>query len=132
MPGRADAALRRAVRDEGALQVRERAPSARPFDRRHRTTLALADRDDARAHLRVVEKHGAGAAVAGVAADLGAGEAELVAQRVGEAPRRIADELARARVDMQADDLSRLEVARGHGVNDARARRSSVAVASRR
>ena len=42
---------------------------------------AGADRD-------AVEKHGAGAAVAGVAADLGAGETGLLAQKVGEPARR--------------------------------------------
>ena len=149
---RADAALRRAVGDEGALQRRQRAVGAgEAFDRRHRAAVALADADDARAHLLAVEQHGAGAAVAGVAADLGAGQAELVAQGVGEAPARVAGELARAAVDVDAHDLDRRQVARGHrrlrarirqraragrrahgAATSRRARRTSVAVASRR
>ena len=149
---RADAALRRAVGDEGALQRRQRAVGAgEAFDRRHRAAVALADADDARADLLAVEQHRAGAAVAGVAADLGAGQAELVAQRVGEAPARIAGELARAAVDVDADDAgspagrarssapprahsaSRVAGARAHGeATSRRARRTSVAVASRR
>ena len=132
---RADAALRRAVGDEGALQRRQRAVGAgEALDRRHRAAVALADGDDARADLLAVEQHGAGAAVAGVAADLGAGQAELVAQRVGEPPAGSpASSRARA-VDVEADDLDRRQVARGHGVATARARarRSSVAVASSR
>ena len=95
---RADAALRGAVRREGALQQRELAVVAgQAFDRGHGPARALADRDDARADLLAVEEHGAGAAIAGVAADLRADEAELVAQGIREAPRRLADELARRR-----------------------------------
>ena len=45
----------------------------------------LADSGKAGADLAPVEEHGAGAAVACVAPDLGTGEAELVAQHVGEA-----------------------------------------------
>ena len=75
------------MRDEGALQGRERAArTGESFDGRHHAPFALADGDDAGAHLRVVDEHGACAAVAGMAADLGADEAELVAQRVGKAP----------------------------------------------
>ena len=80
-----------------------------------------------------VEQHRAGAAVAGVAADLGPDQAEVVAQHVGQAPRRIGDELARARIDVAAHDLDRrasraVMSARAR----ARARRSSVRVASSR
>ena len=112
----------------------ESAPSApaRPSTVVTVAAFALADGDDAGAHLLAVEQHRAGAAVAGVAADLGAGQAELVAQRVGEPPRRIADELALAAVDLQADDLPRCGVARGHGAYEPRARASRVRVASRR
>ena len=132
---RADAALRRAVRHERALQRRERTVGAgETFDRRHRAPVALADADDARADLLAIEQHRARTAIAGVAADLGAGQAELVAQGVGETPRRVAGELARAAVDVDADDLDRGQVARGHGVAAKlfKTRRSSVAVASKR
>src|SRR5205085_8973617 len=84
------------------------------FDSGDGSARALADADDARADLLAVEQHRARAAVSRVAADLGSGQAELVAQRVGEAARRIAGELARAAVDVEADDLDRGEVGRGH------------------
>ena len=94
--GRADAALRRAHRHESALQERELAAGAgKAFDGAHDAAFALADGDDARAQRLAVEQHGAGAAVAGMAADLGADEAELVAQGVGEAARRCAEQLGR-------------------------------------
>src|SRR4029079_19827502 len=102
---RADAALRGAVGNERALQRREGAVGPREaFDRRHRAAAALADGDDARADLLAVEQHRARAAVAGVAADLGAGEAELVAQRVGESPRRIAERTAGPGLDLEAEE----------------------------
>ena len=71
---------------EGALQ-RAQPPVLRasPSTVDDRAALGLAQRDQAGADLRAVEQHGAGAAVAGVAADLGAGEPEIVAQHVGEA-----------------------------------------------
>ena len=56
-------------------------PAPRRCDRR---AVRLRGRDQAGADLLAVHQHGAGAAIAGVAADLGAGQAELVAQRVGE------------------------------------------------
>ncbi len=46
------------------------------LDRAHLAALALPDRDQAGAHLLAVEQHRAGAAVACVAADLGAGQPE--------------------------------------------------------
>ena len=81
---RADAALRRAMVEEGLLQRRERAVRRKALDRLDRAAGHLAHRDQAGADLPAVEQHRAGAAVAGVAADLGAGEAEIVAQRGGE------------------------------------------------
>ena len=72
--GRADAALRRAVREKGRLQGRQRAVS-QPFHRRHRRAVHRGCRRQAGADRFAVEQHGAGAAIAGVAADLCAGEA---------------------------------------------------------
>ena len=54
---------------------------AQALDRLDRAARDLAHRHQAGADLSPVEQHRAGAAVAGVAADLGAGEAEIVAQR---------------------------------------------------
>ena len=68
--------------EEGFLQRRQRAVAvAEALDRLDRAARDLAHRDQAGADLPAVEQHRAGAAVAGIAADLGAGEAEVVAQR---------------------------------------------------
>ena len=77
---------RRKARCNGARS----SPSRQPLDGHDGAAGHLADRHQAGADLPSVEQHGAGAAIAGVAADLGAGEAEIVAQHVGEAARRIA------------------------------------------
>ena len=66
--------------EERAAQALRRAAGAGAFDGVDRRAIGLRRRHQAGADLRAVEQHGAGAAVAGVAADLGAGEAELVAQ----------------------------------------------------
>jgi hypothetical protein len=58
------------------------------LDRGDVAAVGLRRRHEAGAGLRAVDQHGAGAAIAGVAADLGAGEAEALAQRVGERWRR--------------------------------------------
>ena len=82
-------------REEGAPAARDSAPSPpgpRPSSPRGPATWPTGDQ--AGADRLAVEQHGAGAAIAGVAADLGAGQAELVAQHVGQprgsAPRRTA------------------------------------------
>ena len=77
--GRADAALRRAMRQEGLLQRRQRR-AAKAFDRAHAASLGRGGRHQAGADRLAVEQHRAGAAIAGVAADLGAGQPEMVAQ----------------------------------------------------
>ena len=82
--GRADAALRRAMFEERFLQRRQSAIRREALNRLDPSAGYLAHRDQARADLAPVEPHRAGAAVAGIAADLGAGEAEVVAQRRGE------------------------------------------------
>ena len=73
------------MREEGFLQTRQRAIAiGEAFDRFDGAPLDLADRHQASADLPSVEPYGAGAAVAGIAADLGAGEAKIVAQGSGE------------------------------------------------
>ena len=72
-------ALRRTVLQEGSLQRRQRA-IGKTLHRTHRATFHRSGRHEAGAGRLAVEQHRAGAAVAGVAADLGAGQAEFVAQ----------------------------------------------------
>ncbi len=126
-PRRADAALRRAgrveARDQRPALVRERDPLHR-LDAR---AVALAERGEAGADLRAVEQHGAGAAIAGVAADLGAGEAEALAQRRGKPRLRRQGEPPLLAVDgeLREDGLHRR-------VHAASARCASSRAASRR
>ena len=70
--------------------------------------LRLTGGDEAGAGLLTVEEHRAGAAVAGVAADLGAGKPEAVAQRTGEARERIGGDGDRIAVDPEAGIVSRV------------------------
>ena len=82
--GRADAALRRAVREERRAQALGQAAGPAPSTVSIDAPSACAVGTRQAHTCCAVEQHGAGAAVAGLAADLGAGEAELVAQRVGQ------------------------------------------------
>src|SRR5258707_1277059 len=59
-----------------------------PLDRLDSPALDLAHRHQAGTDLTAVEPHGAGAAVAGIATHLGAGEAKVVAQGGGKARDR--------------------------------------------
>ncbi len=62
----------------------------------------------ARPHRPAVDEHRAGAADAVLAADVGAGQAEVVAQRVGEQPPGGYGDVVRDAVDVQADVVERL------------------------
>ncbi len=81
--GGADAALGRALGEEGGAQPVDQRIGG--LDRGDGRPSACAGGDEAGADLRAIEKDGAGAAIAGIAADLGAGEPQALAQRVGEA-----------------------------------------------
>ena len=61
--------------------------------------VGLDGEQDARAHRLAVEQHGAGAAHPVLAADVGAGEAEVVAQEVREQQARLDLALVGAAVD---------------------------------
>jgi len=83
--GRTDAALGGAVDEERAAQPLRQPVRPRTFDRVDVGAFRLGRGDQAGAGLAAVDEHRAGAAVAGVAADLGADELKAVAQRTGEA-----------------------------------------------
>src|SRR5205814_3924055 len=71
-----------AMDEERLLQRCQRAVAiAEALDRFDPPAFDLAHGDQAGADLPSIQKHRAGAAVAGVTADLGAGETEIVAQR---------------------------------------------------
>ena len=94
-PGRADAALRAAVLDEGMLQ---RVTAAQAFDRHHPRPVDLRDRHQARIHRRAVHEHGAGAALPFAAPFLGAGERAVLAQHVEETLHRVGVQATRRAV----------------------------------
>ncbi len=137
---RADAALRRAVREECLLQPIEPAIARERFDRRDPPPVDLRRRNEAGAHLFAIEEYRARAAIARIAADLGAGEAQTVAEEVGET-------LGRGRQDRDGlvvhdqHDVDELGTRRVHdqscpspasAASSARPRRTSSSAASRR
>src|SRR6185369_12753816 len=74
-----------AVDEERAAQPLRQPVRPRTFDRVDVGAFRLGRGDQAGAGLAAVDEHRAGAAVSGVAADLGADELKTVAQRTGEA-----------------------------------------------
>jgi hypothetical protein len=75
-----------------------------PFDGRDAASGDLADRRRARARRDAIEVHGAGAAEAAAAPELGADEIEVIAQRPEERGLRIEVQLDGAIVDGQRND----------------------------
>ena len=102
-PRRAGAALGAAAGEERGLERRRAAGTGEALDRLDAPALDLARGDEAGADLLPVEPHGARAAVAGVAADLGAGQAEVLAQDVDEAPPPVRAHLDAAAVDLEPE-----------------------------
>ena len=72
--------------DERLLQRIELIALREPFDRLNRAAVGPHRELAARIHRLAVEQHGAGAALAAVAADLRAGQPEVIAQRFGQRP----------------------------------------------
>src|SRR5881227_1069791 len=100
-PGRAVAALEPVVLPERLLQRVERAvPALRhSLDRLDVAAVRLRSQHRAALHRLAVQKHRAGAAVRGVTADVGAGQAKVVAQVVDEQKPRLHFRLARLSID---------------------------------
>ncbi len=125
---RTDAALCRAVDQEGFLQVGEGVvgrvlAAGETLDGLDTAAGDLAHRDQAGTDLPAVEPHGAGAAISGVAADLGTGQLEIVPQGRRQ-PR-----------DRRTGPVHRLAVqdeGNLHGARPASRRRSRVTTTSRR
>ena len=130
----ADPALRRAVAVEGPLQAREGAVPGQALDGEDVAARDLAQRHQTGANLLAVEQHRAGAAIAGVAADLGADQPELLAEHVGEARERPRAHPDRALVDREGDGLRHLAHALSPSSAPSResARPTRVRAASRR
>ena len=86
LPGGAVAALRRVMLDEGFLQRIELAVLGQPFHRLDRAAVHPHGQLAARIQRRAVHQNGAGAALAAIAADLGARELQVVAQQLDQGP----------------------------------------------
>jgi hypothetical protein len=113
------------VAEEGVLQRVQFAVLGQALDGDDAAAFDAGDGDQARTDLAAVEQHRAGAAIAGVAADLGAGETERVTQHVGEALHGVGLELDGAAVQGELDAF-------GGRPHAAMVRRSSVRTAWRR
>src|SRR6185503_6326755 len=102
-PGRAEAALQAVLRPERFLDGVELPVGSDPFDRCHRRPVGLRRQARARLDGDAVEQHGAGAALARVAANLGAGQIKRVAQEVNEQEPRLDRAIIAATVHGDAD-----------------------------
>ena len=101
---RADAALRGAMGVQGGAKLRDdRLVVAEALDRFDRTPVRLPDGGQAGANRLAVDEHRAGSAIAGVAADLDAGQAALLAQGMTEAFERRSGNARRLPVEGQRD-----------------------------
>ena len=101
---RADAALRGAMRVQRGAQLRDdRLVVAEALDRFNRTPFRLPDGGQAGANRLAVDQHRAGSAIAGVAADLDACQAALLAQDMTEAFERRSGKARRFPVEGQRD-----------------------------
>src|SRR5579875_1701486 len=83
------AALQRVLAGEGGAELRRDGVVVEPLDRRHLGALAGDGIGDAGARRGAVDEEGAGAAHAVLAAEMGPGVEELVAQEIGEAGARL-------------------------------------------
>ena len=80
---RTDAALRRVMPMKGRLQRPAYGKLGQTLDGDDRPAIRLLCRDHARAYLRAIHQHRARTAVAGIAANLGARQAEPAPHNVG-------------------------------------------------
>ena len=83
-PGRAEAALEAVLLLEPLLQRVQLARAGEPLDRRHLVPVGLDREHRAALHRLSVEQHRARAAVGGVAPGVRAGQAQTLAEQVGE------------------------------------------------
>ena len=117
------------VRRNAAWIGRKDRRAARPSTVSTVATVQLTERDETGAHRITVQADRAGAAVAGIAADLRAGQTKVVSQDLAEPPHRVAIDRDLPAVDPEGRRSSRHV---GHASTCATARRTSVRAASRR
>src|SRR5262249_4828758 len=95
----AEPALEGVLLPERLLQRMELPVPGQAFHGRHRGPVRLDGEHEARADGLAVDEHGAGAARSVLAADVGSGEPEVVAEEVDEQPTRFHSLLIRDAVD---------------------------------
>ena len=100
--GDAVAALRRLLRHESGLQRVRPLDGTQTLESGDLRLPERADRGDAGAHWGAVDEHGAGAALAKAAAELGSIEAKIIAQHVEQRGIRIGSHAARCAVHLEA------------------------------
>ena len=91
LAGRAEAALESVMRDEGGLHGMQLLAARHAFDGRDRRTVVRDRQREARIDTPAIDQDGAGAALAAIAALLGAGQVETFAQEVEERDARIVE-----------------------------------------
>src|SRR5215208_1827138 len=106
---RAVAALQSVVVAEGLLEGAQLLLFREPLDGLDRRAVRLHREQHAALHERAVEDHAASAAVAGIAADMGASQVEVVADQVHEQAPRLDLPLVGRPVDPDGDRLRRLD-----------------------
>ncbi len=126
---RADPALRGAAPQERGLDRPQGVTGGEALDGVDRAPVQLTERDETGAHRVAVQANRAGATVAGIAADLRAGQTQVVAEDLAEAPHRVAIDRDITAIDPEGRRSGRHV---GHASTCATARRTSVRAASRR
>ena len=88
---------------EGLLEVRQLLAIGQALHGAHLGTVGLHPEDQAGPHRRAVEDHRARPADAMLAAEMGAGIAQVVTEHVGQRPAGLDDQFVLAAVDLQGD-----------------------------
>src|SRR5258708_1722664 len=103
---RAEPTLQAVMVPERLLQRVQLVATGEPLDSAHPRALGLHRKHQAGPYRLVVDQHGAGAADAVLAAEMRAGEAAILAQRVGQAAPRLDADRALIAVHREGDVLS--------------------------
>ena len=125
--GRADAALCRAVTGETLLQSDAKSALANTLDGLDALARDLRDRHQTGAGLLAIDAHRAGPAIARIAADLGSGEAEMLAQHHAQACRCRHSHMVHDAVDMERDGHDARLLLKVHAARSCRVQRSASA-----
>src|SRR5262245_42850683 len=125
-PGRAVAALQAVAVPEGLLQLVQLVAVGEAFDGLDGRAVGLHGEEHAALDQRAVDDHRAGAAVAGVAADVASGQVEIVAHEVDQQLARVDLPLVRRAVDRDRDRLGDLDHERSSACRTARTARTAA------